>query len=342
MRGKTQRRPKYELSPMVDMNVLERLLQPRLTPKPPAADSVPSYVYKAADWYRLGGAFVPQVDGGAIVYNPRPGLHEIGIKLTESDRMTFERLLTTASIYRPTNPTESAPGGVVGVAPKFPSYADIVAERNAAEWAVKNRPEEKSVGELKVFPSTAARNTYDDAVVRDIMRKNGGRISYTAFNEAITKAGLSLYRGSLARHRLDIKTQNFPSDFDGAPIVMYTDAYGRSRAGLEEARRKAAAEGKTKPLYVAVVDNGVNLDGEPIKSGLAWKQFASFIGTDKDKVTQEALDAARAWGRTTLKSFAGEYHVHVGVLTEEAVEPKPQPKWETISLRTGMKTGGVL
>ncbi len=338
MRGKTRRQPKprYAVTPPVDMKVLERLLAPRLKVMP-TADAFPSYVHKAADWYRRGGSFIPQTDGSAIVYDPTPGLHDIatGIKLTEVDRMTFERLLTTAGIYRPTRPTESAPGGVVGVSPENRTYAEITAAKYAAE-------REESMGELKAFPSTAARNTYDDSVVRDIMRKNGGRISYAAFNEAIVKAGLSLYRGSLARHRLDIKTQNFPSDFDGAPIVLYTDAYGRSSAGLAEARRRAAAEGKTKALYVAVVDNGVDLSGEPIKSGLAQKQFASFIGTDKAAVTQQALDAAREWERTTLKSFHGEYHVHVGVLTEEAVEPKPQPRWETISLRTGMKTGGVL
>ncbi len=351
MRGKTRRQPKprYAVTPPVDMTVLERLFR---VPAPtyraavlkdaPVAywplkdntpvDSTPTYVHKAADWYRRGGRFVPQADGGAIVYDPTPGLHDIatGIKLTEVDRMTFERLLTTAGIYRP---TESAPGGVVGVGPENRTYAEITAAKTAAE-------REESMGELKAFPNTAARNTYDDEIVRDIMRKNGGRVSYTAFNEAIKRAGLNMYRGSLARHRLDIKTQNFPSDFDGAPIVLYTDAYGRSSAGLAEARRRAATEAKTKALYVAVVDNGVDINGEPIKSGLAQKQFASFIGTDKAAVTQQALDAARAWERTTLKSFAGEYHVHVGVLIEEAVEPKQ--KWETISLRTGMKTGGVL
>lgn len=359
MRGKTQR-PKYEVTPMVDMNVLDRLLAPRRVPlgaiirdepvwssplpKVNATDSTPSYVHKAADWYRLGGAFVPQVDGGAIVYNPKPGLHEIatGIKLTEPDRMTFERLLTTASIYRPTNPTESAPGGVVGIDTENRTYADIKRAINNSIDREIVFGEERPMGELKAFPSTAARNTYDDTVVRGIMQKNGGRITYADFNAALEAAGLSIYRGSLARHRLDIKTQNFPSE-SGAPIVLYTDAYGRSKQGIEEARRKATATAGTKTLYVAVVDNGVDSFGNPIKSGLAQKQFASFIGTDKVKVTEEALEAARQWECTSKLSFGGphEYHVHIGTLTEEVVEPEPQPKWETVSLRTGLKTGGV-
>jgi hypothetical protein len=108
-------------------------------------------------------------------------------------------------------------------------------------------------------------------------------------------------------------------------------------------RKPQALRSRPKPkFYVAVVTRGFTFDGgdlipsagrPAVSTGGDW---ASFAGTVKAKVIEQALEAARKWerGSPTL----AKYTVLVGELTEAAYS---KPQFETIDIATGKKTGGT-
>lgn len=86
--------------------------------------------------------------------------------------------------------------------------------------------------------------------------------------------------------------------------------------------RSRARRSKALKLFIAVVVNmTTNLDHAVIHSLRNRGDWASFVGTDRDAVIEEAVESCHAWSAPGGNGYGHKYRVLVGELTGAAVTP---------------------
>jgi hypothetical protein len=288
-----------------------------------APDFVPGYVSTAFAWWKDGGNFRPMSDGGAVVMRRTRADGWGGmIKLTASDRAAFDRMIKEDPGMETENRT-------------YAEMAERVWREKTADPDIFIDYGRRPVTLERIFKTTEERNSHDDKVVADVMRIYGaGGVTKGEFEAHTERHGLSFMRAQEPRRRLKIKSHfaSWGTWYSAPPEEQAQDVTGlkfnQDAAGLYTAARG------TKPLFVAVIDNGTTAFGLPVESGRGDGTFSAFVGNDLAIVTKRAINQAREYNRVSNR----QYTVHVGELTEEARERPVQI--ETLDIQTGRRTNG--